>query len=115
MDSADDTSGWTDEHLHAAICGIAEVHSIWYGREQELLEQPWMLDYPTLDGMAEKRRLWEMLGVHSQQEFPEWFSRKNLEASRNRTERRRQAAPQLSSASADDGYDYSKTPDTLTL
>ena len=84
MDSADDTSSWTDEHLHAAICGIAEVHSIWYGREQELLEQPWMLDYPTLDGMVEKRRLWEMLGVHSQQEFPEWFSRKNLEAFRNR-------------------------------
>jgi hydroxymethylglutaryl-CoA reductase (NADPH) len=84
MDSADDTSGWTDEHLHAAICGIAEVHSIWYGREEELLEQPWLLDYPTRDGMIEKRRLWEMLGVHSQQEFPEWFSRENLDAFRNR-------------------------------
>jgi hydroxymethylglutaryl-CoA reductase (NADPH) len=83
MDSADDTSGWTYEHLQAAICGIAEVHSIWYGREEELLAQPWMQDIPSRDGMIEKRRLWEMLGVHAQQEFPEWFSRRDLEMFRS--------------------------------
>jgi hydroxymethylglutaryl-CoA reductase (NADPH) len=82
MDSADDTSGWTAAHLQAAICGIAEVHSIWYGREEELKQQRWMVDYPTAAGMLEKRRLWELLGAHAREEFPEWFSEEDLEVFR---------------------------------
>lgn len=78
MDSADDTRGWTPEHLDAAIRGIAEVHSIWYGREEELKQQPWMVDYPTAAGMLEKRRLWELLGTHAREEFPVWFSEEHL-------------------------------------
>lgn len=74
MDSADDTSSWMREHVEAAIRGIAEVHSIWYGREEELKQQPWLVEYPTAAGMVEKRRLWELLGVHAREEFPEWFS-----------------------------------------
>src|SRR5690606_23009715 len=34
MDSADDTSVWTPAHIEAAVRGIAQVHSIWYGREE---------------------------------------------------------------------------------
>ena len=79
MDSADDARGWTDEHLHAAITGIAEVHSIWYGREDALLAQPWSLDCPSSAGMLEKTRLWEMLGVHCREEFPEWFSEQDMQ------------------------------------
>jgi NADP-dependent 3-hydroxy-3-methylglutaryl-CoA reductase len=82
MDSADDTSGWDCEHLDAAIRGIAEVHSIWYGREAELIAQPWLVDYPTAAGMTEKRRLWELLGAHAREEFPEWFSEQDLEVYR---------------------------------
>lgn len=82
MDSADDTRGWTPAHLQAAICGIAEVHSIWYGREEELKQQPWLVDYPTAAGMLEKRRLWELLGAHAREEFPEWFSEEDLEVFR---------------------------------
>ncbi|CBL43821.1 peedicted hydroxymethylglutaryl-CoA reductase [gamma proteobacterium HdN1] len=78
MDSADDTSGWQPEHMEAAVRGIAEVHAIWYGREQELLQQPWLVDYPTTAGMTAKRRLWELLGVHAREEFPEWFSDTDL-------------------------------------
>lgn len=74
MDTADDTSSWMREHIEAAIRGIAEVHSIWYGREEELLRQPWLMDPPTAAGMAEKQRLWELLGAHAREEFPEWFS-----------------------------------------
>ena len=62
MDSADDTSNWGREHIDAAIKGIAEVHSIWYGRENELKQQRWLVDYPTATGMQEKQRLWELLG-----------------------------------------------------
>ncbi len=71
MDSADDTSGWTRAHIEAAIRGIAEVHSIWYGREDELRAQPWLVDHPTTAGMVEKRRLWELMGAHAHEEFPE--------------------------------------------
>lgn len=78
MDSADDTSSWMREHVEAAIRGIAEVHSIWYGREEELKQQPWLVDYPTAAGMAEKRRLWELLGAHAREEFPEWFSEEDM-------------------------------------
>ncbi len=78
MDSADDTRAWTGEHLEAAIRGLAELHSIWYGREAELQEQDWLGDYPTAAGMVEKRRLWELLGAHAREEFPEWFSEQDL-------------------------------------
>ncbi len=78
MDSADDTSGWTQEHIQVAIRGIAEVHSIWFEREDELAEKDWIIDAPTADNMVEKTRLWEMLASHSREEFPEWFSEVDL-------------------------------------
>jgi hydroxymethylglutaryl-CoA reductase (NADPH) len=78
MDSADDTSGWTEEHIHVAIRGIAEVHSIWFEREDELAEKDWIIDAPTAANMVEKTRLWEMLAAHSTEEFPEWLSEDDL-------------------------------------
>ncbi|WP_250657928.1 phosphotransferase [Alkalimarinus coralli] len=78
MDSADDVTGWTNEHIKAAIKGISEVHSIWFGREEELRQQPWIIDAPTKESRVEKQRLWEMLGVHAREEFPEWFSDDDL-------------------------------------
>ncbi len=78
MDSADDTSGWTREHIDTAIRGIAEVHSIWYGCEEELRSQPWLVDFPTATKMKEQRRLWELLGAHAREEFPEWFSEQDF-------------------------------------
>lgn len=79
MDTADDTSGWTDEYIEAALTGIAEVHSIWYGREEELRAKPWLSNAPTRENMQKRLRLWEMLGVHSSEEFPEWFSAEDME------------------------------------
>lgn len=84
MDSADDTSGWTQEHIQVAIRGIAEVHSIWYGKEDELAEKDWIIDAPTTDNMVEKTRLWEMLASHSAEEFPEWFCEVDLARFRER-------------------------------
>jgi hydroxymethylglutaryl-CoA reductase (NADPH) len=78
MDSADDTSGWTEEYIHVAIRGIAEVHSIWFEREDELAEKDWIIDAPTAANMVEKTRLWEMLAAHSTEEFPEWLSEDDL-------------------------------------
>lgn len=78
MDSADDTSEWGREHLEAAIKGIAEVHSIWYGREEELIAQPWLVDHPTSAGMSDKHRLWELMAAHLQEEFPEAFGEEDM-------------------------------------
>ena len=79
MDSVDDTRGWSPAHLEAAVRGIAEVHSIWYGREEQLKQQPWLVDYPSAAGMLEKRRLWEALGAHAREEFPLWFDDQHLD------------------------------------
>ncbi|MBF0225396.1 MAG: phosphotransferase [Desulfobacterales bacterium] len=79
MDSADNVSGWTKKHIYAAIEGIAEIHSIWYGREEELKQKEWIGFYPTKDKMVEASRLWHLLGAHAHQEFPDWFNEKELE------------------------------------
>lgn len=78
MDTADDTYAWGPEHIRAALSGIAEAQSIWYGREDELRKQRWLVEFPSLQGMLEKQRLWELLGVHAREEFPEWFSENDL-------------------------------------
>lgn len=83
MDSADDISGWTEEHIKAAIDGITSCHAIWYGREQELLEQPWLDYVHTKEGMKEKERLWELLAAHAEEEFPEWILHSDMNDYRN--------------------------------
>lgn len=84
MDSADDTSGWTKQHLSTAVRGIAEVHSIWYDKEDELSEKEWIIDAPNAKNMVEKTRLWEMLGAHALEEFPEWFNENDSQRFRDR-------------------------------
>ena len=69
MDTADDVSGWRREHIEAAVRGIAEVHAIWYGREQELIAQPWLGSVFTAAGMAEMKELWIALADHSERCF----------------------------------------------
>ena len=51
MDSADDPSGWTPCHIEAAIQGIADIHSIWFGREQELTGTDWL--GPTMSSVVD--------------------------------------------------------------
>ena len=82
MDTADDTSEWGSQHIKAALSGIAEVHSIWYGREEELNAKEWMTDAPTRNMMMEKIRLWELLGAHARDEFPEWFTEEDMDTHR---------------------------------
>lgn len=82
MDTADDTSVWTPQQIACVIDGLAQLHSIWYGRDEELLEQPWLGWYPTCESMIEMTVLWEALGVHAAEEFPEWVTQDDLELHR---------------------------------
>jgi NADP-dependent 3-hydroxy-3-methylglutaryl-CoA reductase len=79
MDTADDTSAWTHSDIEAAITGLAELHSVWYGREDELMAQPWLGPVMTSDDMIEMRGLWEALEVHGTEEFPELIDRRILQ------------------------------------
>ncbi len=79
MDTADHVRGWTRANVEVALRGIAEVHSIWYGREAELLDQPWLGETPTADGMVEMTELWDALSVHAREEFPELVTRARRE------------------------------------
>jgi NADP-dependent 3-hydroxy-3-methylglutaryl-CoA reductase len=87
MDSADDISGWKPEHIYTAIDGITEFHSIWYGKENELKEKSWIGHYPNTERMLELSRLWQLLGVNLQDEFPEWISDYDLNRYRERVKK----------------------------
>ena len=73
-----DSSARRDEYLRAAIEGIAPLQAIWYGREEELRERPWLGHIWTTGDMTEMRELWEDLTVHAATEFPEWFLEPDL-------------------------------------
>jgi thiamine kinase-like enzyme len=78
MDDVDTLDGWSPAHIEAAIRAVAEVHAQWYGHEAELREQPWVMDTPDPASREEMQRLWEMLGVHAREEFPEMFTDNDL-------------------------------------
>jgi NADP-dependent 3-hydroxy-3-methylglutaryl-CoA reductase len=78
MDSADDVSGWGRAEVSAALRGIAEVHAVWYRREKELERAPWLASPPSAARMTAMAELWEELGRHAFEEFPEWVSAGDL-------------------------------------
>lgn len=69
MDTADDVSGWRRPHVEAALRGIADVHAIWYGREPELLAQPWLGPVLSAAEVAEMKPLWSALADHADRYF----------------------------------------------
>lgn len=79
LDSPDDVSEYTVEHIKSAIDGIADIHSIWYKREDELKKKEWIGDYPAKDMMLQLMPLWKLLAGHARNEFPEWISEMEFE------------------------------------
>jgi NADP-dependent 3-hydroxy-3-methylglutaryl-CoA reductase len=78
MDTENDPGSWDSAAIEAAVRGAAEFHSVWLGREEELTKQPWLGPVMTARQMAEMLPLWEALGVHAHEEFPEWLTLDNL-------------------------------------
>jgi len=72
MNSTDRVDSWRPAHIEAAIEGIAQIHSIWYRRESELLNQPWLGHVPTGASMREAGALWPALGRHANPIFTTW-------------------------------------------
>jgi hypothetical protein len=73
MDSAANVRGWRPRHVEAALRGIAEVHAIWYGREQDLLAQGWLGPTMSAKEMAEMADLWTALAEYSSRYFSQWI------------------------------------------
>ncbi|MBI5444051.1 MAG: thioester reductase domain-containing protein [Deltaproteobacteria bacterium] len=69
LDSADDASGWETEHVEAAVRGLAELHAIWYGREEELLRNAWLGPVTSARRRAEMAELWAALAENAASRF----------------------------------------------
>ncbi len=78
MDRADESGIWNREHIETALRGLAQLHAIWYKREDALNMQPWLGIAPSAKSMTDMSELWEALGVHAREEFPEWVSEADL-------------------------------------
>jgi hydroxymethylglutaryl-CoA reductase (NADPH) len=67
-----------DEYLRAAIEGIASIHAIWFGREGELRQRPWLGRTLTTHDMTEMRELWADLSAHATKEFADFFQEPDI-------------------------------------
>ena len=74
LDTADDVSGWGEEHIVAALEGIAKAHSVWFERDDELREKSWVGAVQTAASMEKMSPLWRALADHGHREFSEWIS-----------------------------------------
>ena len=67
LDSADAMECWRDEHIEAAVQALGQIHSVWYRREEELLQQPWLTD--KAQNIPEMQPLWRELADFSAERF----------------------------------------------
>ncbi|HEV7805585.1 MAG TPA: phosphotransferase [Solirubrobacteraceae bacterium] len=72
-DSVNERDSWSERHVDAALRGIAQVHGAWLGREDELVQQPWLGRYSTAGSMLEMAELWLAIAEHNATEYPEWI------------------------------------------
>jgi hydroxymethylglutaryl-CoA reductase (NADPH) len=77
MDTADDPSTMLPGHFAAIVDGLAELHSLWLGREQELREKPWLGKVPCASSMVAASELWSSLADLGHREFPEWITERD--------------------------------------
>lgn len=61
---------WTKSYIEAAIHGMAELHSIWYQREEELRQEPWIGFIHDAKSMAEQKALFREMIRHAAVESP---------------------------------------------
>jgi NADP-dependent 3-hydroxy-3-methylglutaryl-CoA reductase len=78
LDSVDDIDGWGLREIDLALEAAAEIHSVWYGKTDELQVEPWIGEVFNADSMTEMQPLWEAIALHAADEFPEWFEPTDL-------------------------------------
>lgn len=76
MDSADDVSGWTPELINSAIEAIADIHAIFYGKDDQLSAMNWLERRVTTEDMLEDESLWRGLAEFTRKRFPDHITEK---------------------------------------
>jgi len=61
---------WTKNYIEAAIRGMAELHSIWYGKDAELRAKPWIGFVHDAKSMSEQKALMREMIRHASVESP---------------------------------------------
>lgn len=72
QDAVDDPRQWTTDRLDCAIRGVASLHAIWYGRESELRQMPWIGHVSSATDLREMSDLWTALARHAAPRFSAW-------------------------------------------
>jgi hypothetical protein len=71
MNDVDEVSGWTPPRIRAALEGAAALHAVWWGRDAELLAQPWLGPVPRAAQMEEMADLWRAMASFAEVEHAE--------------------------------------------
>jgi len=72
VDSADRPEDWGQAEIAAAIDGLADLHAVWLGRDDELQRNPWTGHVPTACAVREMTDLWTALADHAATHFSAW-------------------------------------------
>jgi len=65
LDEGNQGKQWGAAHLRAAIHGLGDIHSVWLGREQELLAAGWISDSSCGPGLLAMQPLWRALAQYA--------------------------------------------------
>jgi len=69
LNTVDDPAAWHSDAIETALRGIAEVHSVWYGRDAALRRQPWIGPVPSATRRAEMAGLWAAMAENAADAF----------------------------------------------
>ena len=72
QDAVDDPRAWTTDRLDCAVRGLASLHGIWYGRDAELRQKPWIGHVSSTTDVREMADLWTALARHAAPRFSAW-------------------------------------------
>jgi len=70
--NATDPSKWSDEAIDAALVGLAQVHSVWYGRDADLCAEPWLAPLRDAAQRGRMMPLWTALADHASDRSIAW-------------------------------------------
>jgi hypothetical protein len=70
--AAEASSRWTAAHVDAAIRGAASIHSVWYGRKDDLRSKPWASPEITPPDAVSMTSLWRSLASFSDAFYGAW-------------------------------------------
>jgi thioester reductase-like protein len=74
-DAADRTGCWTVSDIDRVVEGLATLQAIWYAREPELREMPWIGHVQSARDVLEMSELWRSIASHAAPHFAAWAGR----------------------------------------